>query len=387
MDKLARLFKMAPNLFGTSAALYLEASQQNVLQGKSTTENTASQKVLVQNSSNSKQPKYKWKIVWRNVLAFMYMHYAAVYAIYLLFYEKLIVTFLFQVSLGIVAGMGITAGAHRLWAHRSYKAKWPLRALLMVLQTVAFQNHIYEWVRDHRVHHKFTDTDADPHNAKRGFFFSHMGWLLIRKHPDVIKKGATVDMSDLDHDPIVNFQRRTYIILMPLLAFVLPTWIPCYFWNEKPLFSWYFSMFRYILSLHLTWLVNSAAHIWGMKPYDRNIGPTENKAVAVLVLGEGWHNYHHVFPWDYKAGEFGNYSSNWTTAFINFFSRLGLAQELKTVSPETIKKRACRTGDGSRYSSQDNHQQHYHENAKWGWGDKDMEPEEIQQIEIINKVD
>ena len=70
------------------------------------------------------------------------------------------------------------------------------------------QNHIYEWVRDHRVHHKFTDTDADPHNAKRGFFFSHMGWLLVRKHPDVINKGATIDMSDLEKDLVIVWQRR-----------------------------------------------------------------------------------------------------------------------------------------------------------------------------------
>jgi len=74
--------------------------------------------------------------------------------------------------------------------------------------TYVLQNHIYEWVRDHRVHHKFTDTNADPHNAKRGFFFSHMGWLLVRKHPDVISKGVTVDMSDLEKDPVVVWQRR-----------------------------------------------------------------------------------------------------------------------------------------------------------------------------------
>ena len=70
------------------------------------------------------------------------------------------------------------------------------------------QNHIYEWVRDHRVHHKFTDTDADPHNAARGFFFSHMGWLMIRKHPDVRRRGAGVDLSDLEQDGAVMFQKR-----------------------------------------------------------------------------------------------------------------------------------------------------------------------------------
>lgn len=73
---------------------------------------------------------------------------------------------------------------------------------------IFFQNHIYEWSRDHRVHHKYSETDADPHNAKRGFFFAHVGWLLCRKHPEVINKGKTISYDDLLRDPIVVFQRR-----------------------------------------------------------------------------------------------------------------------------------------------------------------------------------
>lgn len=115
--------------------------------------------------------------------------------------------------MGIFGAFGITGGAHRLWAHKSYKAKLPLRIILMVLQTLAFQNSIYEWVRDHRVHHKYTDTNADPHNSKRGFFFSHMGWLLCRKHSDVKNKGATIDMSDLEADPVVMFQDRFDLLI------------------------------------------------------------------------------------------------------------------------------------------------------------------------------
>lgn len=65
-----------------------------------------------------------------------------------------------------------------------------------------------EWVRDHRVHHKFSETDADPHNAKRGFFFAHVGWLMMKRHPEVIRKGKTVDISDLFEDPIVAFHER-----------------------------------------------------------------------------------------------------------------------------------------------------------------------------------
>lgn len=75
-------------------------------------------------------------------------------------------------------------------------------------QSIIFQNHVYEWARDHRVHHKYSETDADPHNATRGFFFSHVGWLLVRKHPDVKEKGKAIDMSDLSADPLVMFQKK-----------------------------------------------------------------------------------------------------------------------------------------------------------------------------------
>jgi len=81
-----------------------------------------------------------------------------------------------------VTGLGITAGVHRLWAHRSYNAKTPYRILLMLFNSIANQGSIYHWSRDHRVHHKYSETDADPHNATRGLFFSHMGWLLVKKH-------------------------------------------------------------------------------------------------------------------------------------------------------------------------------------------------------------
>lgn len=111
-------------------------------------------------------------------------------------------------AISVCSAFGITVGAHRLWSHRCYNARLPMRVLLAVFQTLAFQNHIYEWARDHRVHHKFTDTDADPHNSSRGFFFSHMGWLMVRKHPDVAAKGSTIDMKDLEADPVVMWQKK-----------------------------------------------------------------------------------------------------------------------------------------------------------------------------------
>jgi stearoyl-CoA desaturase (delta-9 desaturase) len=142
--------------------------------------------------------------------------------------------------------------------------------MLMLMQTLAFQNHVYEWSRDHRVHHKFTDTNADPHNIKRGFFFSHMGWLCVKKHPDVREKGKTVDMSDLEKDSVVMFQKKYFLILMPLISFILPTIIPIYCWGESLNASWHIAaVSRYVISLHLTWCINSVTHTWGTKPFDK----------------------------------------------------------------------------------------------------------------------
>lgn len=106
------------------------------------------------------------------------------------------------------AGQGVTMGAHRHWSHRSFKAKRWLKIVLLYMHTLAGQNCLWVWVRDHRQHHKFSDTDADPHNANRGFWFSHVGWLCVKKHPKVIEYGKKINMSDIDADPFIMFQKE-----------------------------------------------------------------------------------------------------------------------------------------------------------------------------------
>lgn len=105
----------------------------------------------------------------------------------------------------------------------------------------------------------------------------------------------------------------------------------------------------------------------------RFINPSENITVALLSLGEGWHNYHHVFPWDYKAAELGDYKLNVTTAFIDFFAKIGWAYDLKTVSADTVRKRVERTG-----INEDEH-------LPWGWDDKDLSQSDREAATIINK--
>ncbi|GFS45165.1 acyl-CoA desaturase [Trichonephila inaurata madagascariensis] len=305
--------------------------------------------VILPEKTTTESPKdeHNMQIVWRNVILFAYLHLASLYGVYLMFTSAMWQTNLFAAFLYLMSGIGVTAGAHRLWSHRSYKARLPLRIFLAFIFTVAFENDIFEWARDHRVHHKYSETDADPHNAKRGFFFAHIGWLLCRKHPEVIKKGKAIDLSDLMADPVVRFHRKHYVPLVVLSCFVLPTLVPMYLWGETFMNSLFVAtLFRFCFTLNQTWLVNSAAHMWGNRPYDVNINPRENTWVALGAVGEGFHNYHHTFPYDYATSEYG-IKLNLTTTFIDVMAWLGLAYDRKTVSKGMISARKRRTGEDS----------------------------------------
>jgi len=240
-------------------------------------------------------------------------------------------TLLLAVGLWPLSGFGITGGAHRLWAHRSYEASLPFRLLLLFANAIANQGTIYRWSRDHRVHHMCSETDADPHNAKRGFFFAHMGWLYLQKDPKVVDAGSKMNFDDLLADPIVSFQHRCDPWLNMFMCFILPSIVPWYFWNESLLNGYLVpGALRYVWTLHSTWCVNSVAHMIGERPYDPKINPTETLLVSILAVGEGWHNWHHTYPYDYAASELGVLSQyNPTKLVIDLAAWLGLVWNRK----------------------------------------------------------
>jgi len=213
----------------------------------------------------SKPNTYHMQIVWLSVFKITVLHVIAFYGAYLAVAQAKYQTVIWGYLIAMSSGFGVLSGAHRLWSHKCYKAHYSLRVLLMILETLALQNDIYEWCRDHRVHHKYAETDADPHNSKRGFFFAHMGWLMVKKHPQVIEKGKQIDLSDVLSDPIVRFQRKYYAPLVLVIWGLLPTLIPYYFWSESLIVSFSLNMTRYAISLHQAWLVNSAAHMSGLR--------------------------------------------------------------------------------------------------------------------------
>ncbi|XP_063388979.1 acyl-CoA Delta-9 desaturase-like isoform X1 [Cydia fagiglandana] len=291
---------------------------------------------------------YKHQIVWKNAIGFLILHIFAVWGILILLTGGVsLPTILWTLFVAYISTEGVTIGAHRLYTHKSFKATPFLRAMLILAQTTAGQNSMFIWVRDHRLHHRYSDTDADPHNSKRGFFFCHIGWLMSKKHPFVIELGRKIDMSDLESDWMVMYQKKYYYWLYFLLAVFIPAWVPVQYFGESwgnSLLVCYFA--RYMVQINGTWLVNSAAHLWGTRPYDQGLQPVESWFVSCISLGEGWHNYHHAFPWDYKAAELSS-RFNQSARIIKYFEKIGLAYDLKTASPEMVANRIIRTGDGT----------------------------------------
>lgn len=136
------------------------------------------------------------------------VHIVAIYVLFQVTFKLKLLTIVWGLITYAIGGFGVTGGVHRMWTHRSYKAKLPLRIILAFCFSVAGQNTIFDWVRDHRVHHKYSETVADPHNAKRGFWFAHCGWLMMNKDPEVLRKGKQIDMSDVTSDPVVQFHAK-----------------------------------------------------------------------------------------------------------------------------------------------------------------------------------
>jgi stearoyl-CoA desaturase (delta-9 desaturase) len=229
------------------------------------------------------------------------------------------------------SGFGITVGVHRLWSHRSYEAHFIVRVALMLVNSMANQTSIYHWSRDHRVHHKHSETTADPHNATRGFFFSHIGWLLLKKDRAVVEAGKDMDFSDLLEDPVVRFQHMLDPIFPQFMCFVVPSYTANYFWGEDLWKAFLVAgCVRYIWVKHCTFLVNSAAHLYGDHPYDTASYPAENPVVSWFAIGEGWHNWHHKYPYDYACSEFGISSQfNPSKLLIDALAAVGLVWNRK----------------------------------------------------------
>lgn len=152
----------------------------------------------------------------------------------------------------------------------------------------------------------------------------------MKKHKDVIEAGKKLNFDDLHNDPVVMFQKALDPWGSLFMCFIFPALVATLwgenFWNGY----WVAGALRYCFVLHCTWLVNSGAHFFGDHPYDPQSWPAENPVVAFFAIGEGWHNWHHKYPYDYATSEFGiDEQYNPTKLLVDFFTKLGLAYDRK----------------------------------------------------------
>jgi stearoyl-CoA desaturase (delta-9 desaturase) len=258
------------------------------------------------------------KIKWDIVLGIAFFHVGALATPFMFTWTAFWSFVVLQFLTGCV---GVTLGFHRLLTHRSFRVpKW-LEYVITGCGALACQGGPVRWVSTHRVHHAFSDRPSDPHSPNKGFWWAHILWLFaydeIIDHPDQHVRYAPELARDRGHQLIQKFQ-----LLIPLTVglalFAIGGW-PAVVWGI---------FFRTVFVYHVTWAVNSAAHIWGYQTYETNEGSRNNWWVAILSYGEGWHNNHHAYPYSAAHG-LRWWEFDLTYMVIRVLALVGLADSIR----------------------------------------------------------
>ena len=218
----------------------------------------------------------------------------------------------------VTACLGVTLGYHRLLSHRSFKVPQWLARFFATCGALSAEYGPITWSGIHRQHHKYSDTDPDPHDMNKGFWWSHIGWMFY----DVpAEKNVRKYTADLRQDPYFRWLDKWFLLLQ------IPLGLTLYLIGGWSLVLWGIPL-RLAVVYHVTWLVNSATHTWGERPYDTEDNSRNNKWVAVLTFGEGWHNNHHAYPSSAKQGlQRGQIDLTWYHIVV--LKKLGLARNIR----------------------------------------------------------
>lgn len=232
-------------------------------------------------------------------------------------------------------GMSITAGYHRLWSHKTYDAHPVVKVVLAIGGAMALQNSILHWSSDHRVHHRHVDEDdKDPYSAGKGLWFSHIGWMLREYQSH--RYDDYSNCKDLQKDKVVMWQHKHYLPIVLIANFGLTGFLG---WLNGDIFSMILlaGVFRLVAVHHVTFFINSLAHYWGSQPYTDTNSARDNGILAFFTFGEGYHNFHHIFEYDYRNG-IRWYQFDPTKWLIKGLSFVGLTKNLRTCPEERIEK-------------------------------------------------
>lgn len=230
----------------------------------------------------------------------------------------------------VFEGLSITAGYHRLFSHKSYKVKPILKVVLLIVGAGTFQNSAIDWAARHRKHHQMCDTEDDPYGITKGFWWAHILWVFKMRDSALDEVDA-----DLRSDKYLVWQYKNYNWLALTVGLGVPVLMGyCFFGTALGGLVWG-GLLRLFVTSHATYFINSLAHTLGKREYTLDCTARDNFFAAMLTFGEGYHNFHHKFPSDYRSGIkwFQWDPTKWLIQTLSYF---GLTFDLKTVSDEKI---------------------------------------------------
>ncbi|MFO8039028.1 MAG: fatty acid desaturase [Sodalinema sp.] len=233
----------------------------------------------------------------------------------------------------VTGALGVTMGWHRLISHRSYEVpKW-LEHFLMFCGTLSCQAGPLDWVGMHRIHHKYSDTPADPHDSNKGFWWSHVGWMFFEIPA---KEEASKMIKDIEDDPVYQFCQKFFIPIQVVLGVIL-YFLGDYLVGNGISFVVWGVFVRMVAMFHCTWFVNSATHKFGYRTYESGDDSRNCWWVALVTYGEGWHNNHHAFQYSARHGlKWWEIDVTWM--MISALKAVGLAKKVKMPpkNPRTV---------------------------------------------------
>jgi stearoyl-CoA desaturase (delta-9 desaturase) len=290
------------------------------------------------------QPAKHLPVDWRNLSLLLLVHTAAIggLAIYLPLHGLSLSALLIGLILTVVTIFAVSAGYHRLFSHRAYEAHPVLRFLLLGFGAGAFQNSALAWAADHRRHHGSTDSDLDPYDARRGFWYSHVGWVLRKTDPNIVP----APVRDLERDRLVVWQDRHYAYVGIGFGLVLPILLGLICGDVWGGFVMGAAV-RLLIVYHATFAINSFAHLFGSQPYSSKNSARDSLLTALVSMGEGYHNFHHTFPADYRNGVRAHQfdPTKWILCTLSAF---GVVRDLRRTPPPAILRARLRMKEGAK---------------------------------------
>jgi stearoyl-CoA desaturase (delta-9 desaturase) len=275
---------------------------------------------------------------WRIALGMAILHLGILAAPFFFTWKAVWLTLLLS---WLTGGLGICLGFHRLLTHRSFETYRPVRWLIAWLGTMAGQGPPIMWVATHREHHRFSDQESDPHSPRHGAWWSHILWMLPHHGPWYWGQRHRRYARDLLREPFMRFLGKSYVwwhLAAGVVLFAVG-WLG-WGWFTGVSFLLYGLFVRQVYVWHVTWLVNSATHLWGYRNYDTPDDSRNLWWVGLLAFGEGWHNNHHASQRSARHGRRW-WELDTTYAVIWLMEHIGLAWNVMRPEPTAAPHRGA----------------------------------------------